>query len=917
MLSRRLAIVLSIFTHAQTILRMTTAANARLLCVIACVCLLLIAAALRFYNITDQTLRYDEAKVALNSAGGFSEVVDNTRYENSSPILYPIALWVAQKAASTEFSVRFMPAAASVLTVAALLLLMPRAGVARRAAVLAALLAALSAAAVVHAQDAREYSVDALAAALIIAGLLGYLRDGKKALLCAALAAGPLLQYGLALFGVAALAAAALAPSARDAAVGGAQSYAAAIWGRLRGRADLLLPIACFGAACALSWWVTLRYQWTDGGWGSGAYLTDYYYQGGFDAAAIAQFAVGRTWDLLSYHMPTAIAAGALICFAALLPWALRRRRMDGLALLAALAVGAAICAALMNAYPLGDIRQCLYLGPIIFLAAGSAFDTVAGAAAARARRPGLAPAMAGLAAGGIAIAGASDLWRHYEAHSSEEGIERIFAALEEREREGDAVYVSRWGVPLVAFYKDEKPDNYYYSKTFCWEPSGEECVSEMFDELFLAFGDSRRIWLINSPQVSAAEEMAAYSREAVVEVVVEVEEVAANGSAALHLLTRRVRLGGGVHEEASDEYEGDGLGALTVDSVYDIYIEGGSLRYVKQPCAAEDTEALFFLHLYTEDVADLPDYERQRGFANLDFVFDEYGIRDGDRCVIRRELPDYPIVHIHTGQYLYPEKIVTWEVKFPFKSINLSEWLGEYDDVVAGARRAASTYDVYLKDNALYYAKRPCVPGDTDAHFFLNIYPEDAGALSERRRQRGYDILNFDFHEYGFIAADRCLIRRDLPAYAVERIQTGQYVYPDGPITWEVEFPFKRFDLSEWLGEYEEVVSAAPRAASTYNVYLKDDALYYAKQPCVPGDTEAHFFLNIYPEDAADLPERRRHHVHDILNFGFRDYGLIVDDRCLVRRDLPAYPVKHIHTGQYVYPDGPIVWEVEFPFRP
>ena len=913
MLSRRLAIVISVFTHAQTILRMTTAANARLLCVIACVCLLLIAAALRFYNITDQTLRYDEAKVALNSAGGFSEVVDNTRYENSSPILYPIALWAVQKASSTEFSVRFMPAAASVLTVAALLLLMPRMGVARRAAVLAALLAALSAAAVVHAQDAREYSVDALAAALIIAGLLGYLRDGKKALLCAALAAGPLLQYGLALFGVAALAAAALAPAARDAAVGvgGTQSYAAAIWGRLRGRADLLLPIACFGAACALSWWVTLRYQWTDGGWGSGAYLTDYYYQGGFDAAAIAQFAVGRTWDLLSYHMPTAIAAGALLCFALLLPWALRRRRMDGIALLALFAVGAAICAALMNAYPLGDIRQCLYLGPIIFLAAGSAFDTVAGAAAARARRAGLAPAMAVVAAVGVAIAGASDLWRHYEAHRSAEGIERIFAALEEREREGDAVYVSRWGVPLVAFYKDEKPDNYYYSKTFCWEPSGGECVSEMFDELFLAFGDSRRIWLINSPQISAAKEMSAYSQE------VEVEEVAANGSAALHLLTRRVRLGGGVHEEASDMDEGGRFGPLTAAAVYDIYIQGAALHYVKQPCAAEDIEARFFLHLYPGDAADLSGDDRQRGFANRDFVFQDYGIRDGDKCVIRRELPDYAIDRIHTGQFIHSDGPVSWETDFPVESFDLGELIGMYEEVVSGQLSAASTYDVYLKENALHYVKQFCAPSDVDARFFLHIYPEDAADLLGNQMQNGYDNFDFYFHGYGIRADDRCIIRRELPDYAIDRIHTGQYIYPDGPITWEVEFPFEPFDLSEWLGMYEEVVSAAPRAASTYNVYLKDNALHYAKQPCAPGDTDAHFFLNIYPEDEADLPERRRQYVHDILNFDFRDYGLIAGDRCLIRRELPAYPVKHIHTGQYVYPDGPIVWEVEFPFRP
>ena len=181
---------------------MASVVNARRY-VIAGVCLLIAAAALRCDNLTEYGQTTDELKAALNSRGALSDVVDNTRYENSSPILYPLALWAVQKAASTDFSIRLVPAAASLLTVAALLFLMPRVGVPRGAAFLAALLCSLSVAAIEHANDAREYSVDALCAALMIAGLLQYLRDGRRALLCGALLAGPLLQYGLALFGVA------------------------------------------------------------------------------------------------------------------------------------------------------------------------------------------------------------------------------------------------------------------------------------------------------------------------------------------------------------------------------------------------------------------------------------------------------------------------------------------------------------------------------------------------------------------------------------------------------------------------------------------------------------------------------------------------------------------------------------------
>ena len=764
--------------------------DGRRLWICACVCLLMVAAALRFYNLSDSSLGLDEARAAISSRGTLSEAIAGARYENSSAMLYPIALWAVQKAAAAEFGSRLLSAVASLLTVVALLFWMPRLGVARRAAFLAALLAALSVAAIEQAQDLREYSVDALIAALMAAGALRYLRDGKRGLLCAALFAGPLLHYGLALFGVAVIGAAALAPGASPQTDGGGgrDGYGAGVWERLtRRRVELLLPIGAFAAACALSWALTLRYQWTDGGWDGGAYLAGYYYRSGFDAAAAAEFAIGRTWGLLSYHMPPIAAAVALLGFAGLLPRALRRRRLDAVALLALFGVGIALCAALAGGYPFGDIRQCLYLGPIVFLAAGGAFNALAGAAAAKARRAWPAAALTVMAAGAIALGGAADI-RQNKAYQSEDGIERVFAALEARQRPGDGVYVSHWGVPLVEFYKREKPNNYYYGQTFCGDSTGGECASEMFDEMFSELGGARRIWLIHAASFAAPKEMAAYSQE------VEVEGVVDGGWVALHLITG--------HEGVAAE-----------------------------------------VHIQRE----------------------------------RLELYEYG---------------------------------------VSGVLAAAADYDVYIQDKALYYAKRPCAAADTEAHFFLHIFPKDARDLHAGMIEYGLDILDFDFRDYGFLAVDRCIIRRDLPDYPIERILTGQFIYPDGPVIWESEFPFEPFNLSEWLGMYEAAVSAEPSAESTYDVYIRDNALHYAKQPCARADTEAHFFLNIYPEDAGDLPERRRQYGHDIVNFKFQDYGLRAAGKCLARRELSDYPIRRIHTGQYVYPDGPIIWEAEFPFR-
>ena len=68
--------------------------------------------------------------------------------------------------------------------------------------------------------------------------------------------------------------------------------------------------------------------------------------------------------------------------------------------------------------------------------------------------------------------------------------------------------------------------------------------------------------------------------------------------------------------------------------------------------CAAVDLSATFFLHLIPVDVNDLPSHRKQYGFDNLDFAFRDHRLIEGGVCVARRELPDYAIAAIRTGQY-------------------------------------------------------------------------------------------------------------------------------------------------------------------------------------------------------------------------------------------------------------------------
>ena len=646
---------------------------------IGCVCLLIVAGALRFYELGASSLWHDEAIAAVNSRGSLMEVIANAggRYSNTSPALYPVMLWVVQKAGESEFSARVLPALASLLTVGALLLWMPRLGVARRAAFMAGLLAALSAAGIEHARDGREYSVDALLAVLMIGGALQYLRNGGKGLLCVALFAAPLLQYGLALLCVGALGVAAVAPLGFSAWPGwvGARGLWAAVWGRARSRVDLVLPLGAFVAGCALSWGLTARYQLAGRGWGQGGYLADFYYDGGVNAAAFAEFAGGRTWSLLSYHMPMGIAALAVGAFVVAAALALRRGRLDGLGLLFLFAIVAAVCAAALEFYPFGGSRHNIYLGPLIFLAAGVAFHWAAVYAGAVARRAWVGTALGAALAVGIAVWGAAAV-RQADVYRVDTGIERVLAALESGMREGDAVYVSRPKVPVLEFYKDGRPSDYFYGKVACWGASPADwadCFPEMMDEMFRLSHNYRRIWLIHNTSASATEEMAGYSAGVKVDVV-DVGGLDALGDrkidvwtwpqATLQLITGFDELVEGIRGDWLELYVEVASGAPSAVSAYDLYLRDDALYYAKRPCVVEDTEARFFLHLHPEDGADLPAWRREYGFDNLDFAFLDHGLLVGDRCIIRRALPGYAIERIRAGQFIPPGGPRLWEVE-------------------------------------------------------------------------------------------------------------------------------------------------------------------------------------------------------------------------------------------------------------
>lgn len=350
----------------------------------AAICLIIVAAILRFYDLPADALGGDETAAGLNSRSTLEVLLYRTRKFNSSPILYPLASWAVQKVESSALSIRIIPAIASVLTVASLLFLLPRVGVSREAAFVAALLATVSSELIYYAQYGREYSIDTLVAVLMIAGLLSYLKNGdgwrKNILLCVSLFIAPLVQYGLVLFGAAVLGTIATSEGQnlwvhRNSLRDGLQSRAGWVWNRLK---NLVCPVASFSMGCAISYATTLRYQLGSEEFGANSYLALRYYLGEYsDVRSVVEFASNHTWEMLKYHIPETAAVLGVVIFGIYMIISIRKARLDAVTILFIISIAIAVFAALMREYPYGSTRQTIYLAPIVFLMFGHSLYSI------------------------------------------------------------------------------------------------------------------------------------------------------------------------------------------------------------------------------------------------------------------------------------------------------------------------------------------------------------------------------------------------------------------------------------------------------------------------------------------------------------------------------------------------------------
>ena len=340
----------------------------------------------------------------------------------------------------------------------------------------------------------------------------------------------------------------------------------------------------------------------------------------------------------------------------------------------------------------------------------------------------------------------------------------------------------------------------------------------------------------------------------------------------------------------------------------FDIYADGDGVSYIKENCGEEDARGRFSLLAFPVDRNDLPEGALYDGLEyeelDSDFEFSRYGAIFDGKCIIVRDLPDYRLSHILTGQ-LAPDGSRLWSVQIP-----LAGYRERYERAVSSLTGAPAArggdFAIWLNGRRLIYSKEGCGEEDARSRVSLFAFPVDQSDLSQTARDVGfeYEWLDFDFHIYGMSLDGGCVVVRHLPDYPISHIETGQWL-PGESRLWSVKIP-----LAGYRERYERALSrlsGEPAARSGFDIWLDGDTLTYVKENCDESDARGRFFLSIFPADLDDLPQPARDagHEHESLNFDFARHGALLDGKCVIIRRLPDYAISRIETGQWVQGEG------------
>ena len=346
--------------------------------------------------------------------------------------------------------------------------------------------------------------------------------------------------------------------------------------------------------------------------------------------------------------------------------------------------------------------------------------------------------------------------------------------------------------------------------------------------------------------------------------------------------------------------------------SDFALYIQDNQLIYLRESCAAADTAAPFFLHIFPEDVTDLPADWQAAGFTHGGFDFARQGSHFDRKCLAAVALPDYPIKEMRTGQHI-PGQGPLWSARLT-AAPDYDQLRADYAALSTEQPVIRDYFDLYILDYRLIYRRETCTAADTAAGFFLHIVPEDPDDLPAERRAAGFAPWGFDFARRGGRFDGKCLAAVTLPDYPIKEIRTGQYIPGQGDL-WSAQL-IAAPDYDQLRADYAALSAVEPAARDYFDLYRREGRLIYLRETCTAADMAASFFLHIVPEDVADLPAERRAAGFAHGNFDFVRQGGRFDGNCLAAVILPDYPIAALRTGQYVPGQGDL-WSVALALTP
>ena len=337
------------------------------------------------------------------------------------------------------------------------------------------------------------------------------------------------------------------------------------------------------------------------------------------------------------------------------------------------------------------------------------------------------------------------------------------------------------------------------------------------------------------------------------------------------------------------------------------VYVREGRAPRLDAPCNEQDPSRGMFLQVRPFNVAWLRPRYQPRGHTGhtghypVDLRARSW-FANGSRsaaCVLVAPLPRWLAVSARTGQYA-ADGGVLWEGEFPID--DAEEWnrirtryRQEYRAIAETEPVARSVWDVHAlrERREVAVLKAPCALPDLAGTFVLRAF----GAPNVQ----GGVYAEESFFSEAFVGPtmldDRCLLTISLPDGRIGAVEVGEYAGDTRALLWQVRF---YWDIEGLRRAHASVSGRRPDAAGAFEVYRREDALVYVREPCAEADTRQRFFLHVYAARSEGGDDRRAN-----LDFDFVHRGALFDGKCVALAPLPEAvpgggPVVRLRTGQF-----------------